>query len=101
MANKQRSKIRSGINLTATVLVFSVLGWVYFMGIVCPDFASPFREIYRGLGSGMLYVIYFQLIPAYMQKFFPSIRPAAVLVPLISAVITVILLFTAFPQQGG
>ena len=99
MVNNNRGQLRTVINLTATSLVFSLFGWIYFMGIVCPRFASPFAALYRGLGTGMLYLLYFQLMPSYVKRFFPGVRYAPAAVPLASAVITVILLFAAFPLQ--
>jgi hypothetical protein len=99
MENKNKRKLPTSVNLFMTVLVFSIFGWVYYMGIVCPSFASPFREIYRGIGSGMLFLLYFQLIPVYIKRFFPSFRYAPAVVSLVSAVITVVLLISVLPLQ--
>ncbi len=99
MANTDRKKLLNILRFALGTILLGLLGCVYFMGIVCPSFDSPFQAIYRGIGYGLIYPLYFLLIPAYMNKYFPDIGHAGAIASIVSAILTVILLFITFPLQ--
>lgn len=99
MTNNNQIKLRSILRLIMGIILFGVLGWIYFMGITCPEFERPFIVIYRGIGCGMIYLLYFFLIPTYVNKLFQEVCYSGAIVSAISFILTVILLFITFPLQ--
>lgn len=97
MANSNKNKIQVTLRLIIGVILYGLFGWVFFMGIVCPNFDRPFIMVYRGIGSGMIYPIYFLLIPTYTNKIFPNYPYSGAIVSVGSFIITLILLFATFP----
>lgn len=93
MENKTQVVLR----LIIGVILYGLFGWIFFIGIVCPNFNHPFITIYRGIGSGMIYPLYFLLIPTYTNKIYPDICYSGAIVSVGSFIVTVILLFTTFP----
>lgn len=69
----------------------------FFIGIAYPDFDRPFITIYRGIGAGMIYPLYFLLIPTHTNKVHPDIRYSGAIVSVGSFIVTVILLFNTYP----
>lgn len=98
MKNSNQNKLQFITGLIFNIIVFSIFGWIYFIGIVSPNFESPFGLIYRGIGCGMVYPLYSLLIPTYMNKYFSEIRYSGVIVSVASFIITLILLITTFPS---
>lgn len=97
MKNNNQKKLQVILRLIIGVILYGILGWVYFIGIASPNFDYPFIVVYRGLGCGMAYPLYFFLIPTYTNKVFPDIRYSGAIVSAVSFIITVILLFAIFP----
>lgn len=97
MENKDQNKVQDVLRLIIGVIIYGLFGWIYFIGIVCPNFNHPFIMIYRGIGSGMIYPLYFLFIPTYTNKILPNIRYSGAIVSVVSFIITLILLFTTFP----
>ena len=93
------NKLRSILKFIIGIVIFSALGWVYFMGITCPTYEPPINAIYRGIGCGMIYPLYFLLIPPFVNKFVPDIRYSGIIVSAVSFVLSVILFFITCPLQ--
>jgi hypothetical protein len=81
------------------IILFGIFGWVYSMGIVSPVFIHPFGAIYRGLGIGFIYPLYFLFIPTYKNKVSSNIPYSGAITSIFSFVLTLILLFITFPLQ--
>lgn len=97
MANNNQNKIKVVLRLIIGIILYGLFGWIFFIGIACPNFNRPFIMIYRGIGSGMIYPLYFLLIPTYTNKTFPNVRYSGAIVSVASFIVTVILLFTTYP----
>ena len=97
--NNQKKPLRI-LKLIIGIFLFGAFGWVYFMGIISPDFGPHFNAIYRGIGCGMLAPFYFTLVPTYTKKAFPDIRYSGAIVTVVSLILTGILLFITFPLQA-
>lgn len=97
MANKKQSKIKVFLRLIIGIILYGLLGWIFFIGIACPNFNRPFITIYRGIGAGMIYPLYFLLIPTHTNKVHPDIRYSGAIVSVTSFIVTVILLFNTYP----
>lgn len=99
MENNNQNKLQVISRIILAIVLFGIFGWVYFMGIVSPSFIYPFGGIYRGLGIGFIYPLYFIFIPAYKNKISPNIPYLGVITSILSFVLTLILLFITFPLQ--
>lgn len=100
MKNNNQNKISIVLRLIIGVILYGLFGWIFFIGIAYPNFNRPFILIYRGIGSGMIYPLYFLLIPTYTNKIFPNTPYAGAIVSAASFIVTVILLFTTFPLNA-
>ncbi len=97
MSNKINIKLLKSIRIVIGIICFTILGWVYSMGIVTPQFEAPFDYLYRGLGGGMVYPLFFIFIPMYIKSVFPNSRYLGNIVATIVSIFTVILLFATYP----
>lgn len=100
MKNNNQNKLQVILRSILAIILFGIFGWVYFMGIVSPVFIPPFGVIYRGLGVGFIYPLYFVFIPAYKNKISTNTPYLGVITSIISFVLTLILLFITFPLQS-
>lgn len=99
MKDLKPNKLPPIVNLIIDIIIFSILAWVYFMGIVCPSFESTFKGIYRGIGIGMQTALYFLLIPTYINQTIPDIPHSGAIVSVSSFILSIILLYIIYPLQ--
>lgn len=100
MKNNNQNKLQFILRLILRIILFGIFGWVYFMGIVCPSFTPPFGAIYRGLGIGFIYPLYFLIIPTYQNKDFLDIPYSGAITSIFSFALTLIFLLITFPLQA-
>lgn len=96
---KRPNKLLRAFRVAGAILQCGGLGWVYFMGIICPRFPPPYQAVYRGIGYGFGYLLYFILVPMYIKKNLPDLQYGGVIVSAASFVLTVALLVITFPLQ--
>lgn len=96
----KNNKMTLILRLILGTIAFGLFGCIYYMGIVCPSFKPPFDVIYRGIGCGMVFPVYFLLVPGYIKKLFPESRYLGAIVSAASFIIAVVLVFIIFPMQS-
>lgn len=95
--NNSQNKLQDILRIIVGIIVLGVFGWIYFMGIFCPNFNHSFSPIYRGAGLGLLYPLYFLFIPGHTNRIFPKIRYSGAIVSIFSFILALTLLFTTYP----
>lgn len=93
---EKNNKLLQILRFVVGIIIFGVLGYVYFIGITYSNFEPSFTVIYRGLGCAMVYPLYFLLIPTYVNKAFTDIRYSGAMASAFSFILTVVLLLITF-----